>query len=86
MKKQMALFIVAAVGALSVLLSLPGREASAQAVFRAAGPDAASIQGTVEAYRLALGTQTTSIWPGLLWRIPPSVAERSIGMVTLPRT
>jgi hypothetical protein len=55
MKKQMVLSTVAAVGALSVLLSLPVRQASAQTVFQAAGPDAASIQGTVDAYRAALG-------------------------------
>jgi hypothetical protein len=55
MKKQMVLSTVAAVGALSVLLSLPVRQASAQTVFQAAGPDAASIQGTVDAYRVALG-------------------------------
>ena len=55
MKKQMVLSTVAAFGALSVLLSLPVRQASAQAVFQAAGPTAASIQGTVDAYRAALG-------------------------------
>jgi hypothetical protein len=55
MKKQLVLSTVAAVGALSVLLSLPGRQASAQTVFQAAGPDSASIQGTVDAYRAALG-------------------------------
>ena len=55
MKKQMVLSTVAAVGALSVLLSLPVRQASAQTVFQAAGPDAPSIQSTVDAYRAALG-------------------------------
>jgi hypothetical protein len=55
MKKQMVLSTVAAVGALSVLLSLPVRQASAQTVFQAAGPDIASIQGAVDAYRAALG-------------------------------
>ena len=55
MKKQMVLSTVAAVGALAVLLSLPVRQASAQTVFQAAGPDAASIQSTVDAYRAALG-------------------------------
>jgi hypothetical protein len=55
MKKQMVLSTVAAVGALSVLLSLPVRQASAQTVFQAAGPDVASIQSTVDAYRAALG-------------------------------
>ena len=55
MKKQMVLSTVAAVGALSVLLSLPVRQAGAQTVFQAAGPDVASIQSTVAAYRAALG-------------------------------
>jgi type II secretory pathway pseudopilin PulG len=55
MKKQMVLSTVAAVGALSVLLSFPVRQASAQTVFQAAGPDGASIQSTVDAYRAALG-------------------------------
>ena len=55
MKKQMVLSTVAAVGALSVLLSLPVRQAGAQTVFQAAGPDGASIQSTVAAYRAALG-------------------------------
>jgi hypothetical protein len=55
MRKQMSLTAVAAAGVLSVLLSLPGRPAHAQTVFQAAGPDAASIQGTVGAFRAALG-------------------------------
>jgi hypothetical protein len=55
MTKQMVLFTVAAVGALSILLSLPVRQTSAQTVFQAAGPDVASIQSTVDAYRAALG-------------------------------
>jgi hypothetical protein len=54
-KKQVVLPAVAALGALSILLSLPIREARAQEVFQAAGPDAASIQGAVDAYRAALG-------------------------------
>ena len=56
MKKRMLLTsLVAAVGALSLMVSLPVRQANAQAVFQAAGPDAASIKGTVDAYRAALG-------------------------------
>ena len=55
MKKQLVLSIAAAVGALTVPLSLPVRQASAQTVFQAAGPDVASIQSTVDAYRAALG-------------------------------
>src|SRR5512134_252790 len=55
MKKHMLLFAVAAVGVLSALLPLPVGQAHAQAVFQAAGPTAESIQGTVDAYRAALG-------------------------------
>ena len=56
MRKHMSLFAVTAVGVLSVGLSLPGRPAHAQqVVFQAAGPTAASIQGTVDAFRAALG-------------------------------
>jgi hypothetical protein len=55
MKKQMVLSTVAAVGALTVLLSLPVRQAHAQAVYQAAGPTAASIQSTVDEFRDALG-------------------------------
>jgi hypothetical protein len=53
--KQMLLFAVTAFGVLSVLLPLSVRPAHAQAVFQAAGPTAASIQATVDAYRAALG-------------------------------
>jgi hypothetical protein len=40
---------------LSVLLAVPARQAGAQLVFQAAGPNAESIQGTVDAFRAALG-------------------------------
>jgi hypothetical protein len=52
MKKRM---LLTAVGLLSVLASLPVRQAYAQTVFQAAGPTIGSIQGTVDAYRAALG-------------------------------
>ena len=55
MNQQMVLSTVAAVGALTVLLSLPVRPAHAQAVYQAAGPTAASIQSTVDEFRDALG-------------------------------
>jgi hypothetical protein len=51
----MVLSTVAAVGTLTVLLSLPVRQAHAQAVYQAAGPTAASIQSTVDEFRDALG-------------------------------
>ena len=79
MKKQMVLSTVAAVGALSVLLSLPVRQAGAQTVFQAAGPDVASIQSTVDAYRAALGNPNNLNQARSALRIPPSVAERSTG-------
>jgi hypothetical protein len=57
MKKLMLLTVVVAFGLLSGIVSvLVGPAAHAQpAVFQAAGPDAASIQGTVDAFRAALG-------------------------------
>jgi hypothetical protein len=55
MKKRMLMTAVAAFGLLAVLGSLPVRQAGAQTVFQAAGPTAAAIQGTVDAYRAALG-------------------------------
>jgi hypothetical protein len=63
MRKQMLLL---AVGALSVALSLPVRPAHAQLVFQAAGPNAASIQGTIDAFRAALGDPNNANNPGPL--------------------
>ena len=60
MKKQLVLSAVAAFGVLTVLLSLSVRQARAQVVFQAAGPTAESIQGTVDAFRAALGNPTTA--------------------------
>ena len=62
----MLLSTVAAVGALSALLSLPVRQASAQVVFQAAGPTAESIQSTVDAFRAALGDPNNGNAPGPL--------------------
>jgi hypothetical protein len=61
MKKRMLLTVAAAFGLLSVIVPVPVRQAAhAQdfeppAVFQAAGPTKASIQGTVDAFRAALG-------------------------------
>ena len=53
----------------------------APAVFQAAGPTAASIQGTVDAYRAALGDPNNANNPGR----PQAVAAKSTGTaVTLP--
>jgi hypothetical protein len=51
----MLLSALATVTMLSVLLALPVPPAHAQQVFQASGPTAASIQGTVDAFRAALG-------------------------------
>jgi hypothetical protein len=65
MKKHMLVTVVAAFGLLSVMVSVPVRQAPAQGntskdfvppiVFQAAGPAVASIQGTVVEFRAALG-------------------------------
>ena len=65
MKKPILLTVVAAFGLLSVMVSVPVRQAHAQGntskdfvppiVFQAAGPTVESIQGTVDEYRAALG-------------------------------
>jgi hypothetical protein len=54
MKTRVFLIAGLAFGLLS-LAAVPVRPASAQLVFQAAGPTAASIQGTIDAYRAALG-------------------------------
>ena len=66
MKKHMLLFAVAAFGVLSALLPLTVRQAHSQVIFQAAGPTAASIQGTVDAYRAALGDPNNGNLPGPL--------------------
>ena len=76
MKKRMVLLAVATFGVLSVLLSVPVRQAHAQGntsedfvppiVFQAAGPTAASIQSTVDAFRAALGNPNNLNAPGPL--------------------
>ncbi len=45
---------------------LPSKEFDAPVVFQAAGPDIASIQGTVDRYRLALGDPINGNTPGPL--------------------
>jgi hypothetical protein len=66
MKRHLLLSILAVVGMLSVLFVLPARPAGAQTVFQAAGPDAASIQGAVDAFRAALGEPNNGSTPGPL--------------------
>jgi hypothetical protein len=53
MSKHM--LMAAALGALTMVMAAPARDAAAQTVFQAAGPDAAAIQGAVDAYRAELG-------------------------------
>src|SRR5688572_21005463 len=64
MKKRMLLTAIAAT--LSVLVSLPIGRADAQTVFQAAGPTVESIQGTVDAFRAALGEPNNGNTPGPL--------------------
>ena len=76
MKKHLSLSSFAAVAAAAVLISVPrGGTAHAQisaaafeapAVFQAAGPNIASIQGTVDQYRLAIGGVNNGNAPGPL--------------------
>ena len=77
MKKHMVLTLVAVFGLLSVMALVPVcQTAQAQGklvapiVFQAAGPTADSIQGTVDAFRAALGEPNNANDPGPL-------AERS---------
>jgi hypothetical protein len=66
MTKQLTPSAAAAFGVLAVLLLLPAHQAHAQLVFQAAGPTAASIQGTVDAFRAALGEPNNASNPGPL--------------------
>ncbi len=76
MKKHILLTVVAAFGLLSVMVSVPVRQAHAQGntskdfvppiVFQAAGPTVESIQGTVDAFRAALGDPNNMSNPGPL--------------------
>jgi len=76
MKKHMLLTVVTAFGLLSVMVSVPVRQAPAQGntsqdfvppiVFQAAGPTVESIQGTVDAFRAALGDPNNGNAPGPL--------------------
>jgi predicted carbohydrate-binding protein with CBM5 and CBM33 domain len=72
-KKHVLLIIGIAVGLLSVAVLVPfGQVAQAQGklvapmIFQAAGPTAESIEGTVEAYRTALGEPNNANNPGPL--------------------
>jgi hypothetical protein len=76
MKKPTLLTVGAAFSLLSVMVSVPVRQAHAQGntskdfvppiVFQAAGPTAASIQSTVDAFRAALGEPNNGNAPGPL--------------------
>ncbi len=76
MKRHMLLTVVATFGLLSVMVSVPVRQALARGntskdfvppiVFQAAGPTAASIQSTVDAFRAALGNPNNLNAPGPL--------------------
>ncbi len=77
MKKHMLWTVVAAFGLLSVMVSVPVRQTTARGetakacvptpiVFQAAGPTVASIQGTVDAFRAALGNPNNGSGPGPL--------------------
>jgi len=76
MKRSMVLTGVAAFGLLSVMVAVPVRQAPAHGntskdfvpplVFQAAGPTISSIQGTVDAYRAALGDPNNGNAPGPL--------------------
>lgn len=76
MKKHMLLTVVAAFGLLSVMVSVPVRQAPARGntskdfvppiVFQAAGPTVESIQGTVDEFRAALGNPNNGNAPGPL--------------------
>ncbi len=82
MKKHILLTAVAALGLLSVMVWIPVRQAAAQGdaseednasmgfgrplVFQAAGPTIGSIQGTVDAFRVALGNPDNRNTPGPL--------------------
>ena len=75
--------LVAAFGLISLMTSLPGRQAHGQedqsedfaapSVFQAAGPTIESIQGTVNQYRAALGDPNNGIAPG-----PLTIGRREI--------
>ena len=75
MKRSMVLAGVAVLGVLPVMVAVPVRQAPAHGntedfvpplVFQAAGPTADSIQGTVDAYRAALGERNNGNDPGPL--------------------
>ena len=84
MKKQVILTLVLTFGLLSSMVLVPvGQAAQAQdkkpkelvppSVFQAAGPTAASIQSTVDAFRAALGEPNNANTPG-----PLAIGRREI--------
>jgi hypothetical protein len=76
MKKHMFLTVAGAFALLSIMMSVPGRQAHAggntpknfvpPAVFQAAGPTISSIQGSVDEFRAALGNPNNGNNPGPL--------------------
>ncbi len=76
MKKHTLLTVLAAFGLVSVMVSVPVRQAPARGntskdfvppiVFQAAGPTVESIQGTVDEFRAALGDPNNGNAPGPL--------------------
>ena len=64
MTKQQTLVTAGVFSLLALLGPFPAREARGQVVFQAAGPNAASIQGTVDAFRAALGNPNNANNPG----------------------
>jgi hypothetical protein len=76
MRKHLLLSVAVVLGFLSLMGGVPVREAQGKGnasgdpsppiVFQAAGPNAASIQGTVDAFRAALGSSNNGNAPGVL--------------------
>ncbi len=66
MKSSLFAKSAVAFGMVTAIAFVSIRPAHAQVVFQAAGPDAASIQGAVDAYRAALGNPNNGNAPGVL--------------------
>jgi hypothetical protein len=89
MKKHMLFTVAAVFGLVSAMVSLPVRQAHAEddntsrdfvppIVFQAAGPTISSIQGTVDAYRAALGDPNNGIGPNNLDPSGQPIGRREI--------
>ncbi|HSE40710.1 MAG TPA: hypothetical protein VLH08_08095 [Acidobacteriota bacterium] len=69
-QKKLSKFVPSFIGLAMLLVALPSAYAQEEIVqpivYQAAGPDAASIQGTVDAYRLAVGDPLNGNAPGPL--------------------